>query len=291
MLAEKSRYLNTKKKYLNFLKRQEILGEPFFDKLGQLNNFYIPICEFINKKYKSKLKTIIIGLSGGQGSGKTTITQILKLILKANHRLNTINLSIDDFYKTRKEREKMSKNIHQLFHTRGVPGTHDISLLKKTFKTILSKKFQNFKIPKFDKSTDDRYPKHKWKKITKKHQEIRQLKRPINLLEKKFDTNLIWRKKVNKELKLRYNKIFDLIDSLIFLKVPSFKYVYKWRLLQEKKLKMSSKGKKTMNEDQVKKFIMYYERITKNMLNDLSMNSDILIKIDKKHRLSKIRFK
>ena len=31
---------------------------------------------------------------------------------------------------------------------------------------------------------------------------------------------------------------------MIFLKIPSFEYVYKWRLLQEKKLKFTSKGKK-----------------------------------------------
>ncbi|MFL2883553.1 MAG: uridine kinase [Pelagibacteraceae bacterium] len=304
MYAAKSRYLDTKKKYLNFLKKQEVLGEPFFDKLGQLNNFYIPICDFINKKYQSKLKTIVIGLSGGQGSGKTTITEILKLILKTKYKLNTINFSIDDFYKTRKERKKMSKNVHQLFYTRGVPGTHDIKLLKKTFKLILNKKFKTFNIPKFDKSIDDRYPKNKWRKVRKKpnivifegwcvgaeHQKTHQLKKPTNLLEKKFDENLIWRKKVNKELKTRYNKLFNLIDSLIFLKVPSFKYVYKWRLLQEKKLKVSSKGKKTMNKIQVKNFIMYYERITNYMLKNLSQKSDILVTIDKKHRLNKIKF-
>ena len=40
-----------KKKYLDFLKKQEVLGEPFYDKLGQFKNFYIPICSSINKKY------------------------------------------------------------------------------------------------------------------------------------------------------------------------------------------------------------------------------------------------
>ena len=53
---------------------------------------------------------------------------------------------------------------------------------------------------------------------------------------------------------------------MIFLKIPSFEYVYKWRLLQEKKLRVTSKGKKTMSNKQVKNFIMFYERITKHML-------------------------
>ena len=48
-------------------------------------------------------------------------------------------------------------------------------------------------------------------------------------------------KKVNNELKYRYSKLFKKIDKLIYLKVPKFDYIFKWRLLQEKKLKLRSK--------------------------------------------------
>ena len=116
------------------------------------------------------------------------------------------------------------------------------------------------------------------------------MKKPINTLEKNYDKNLIWRKKVNNELKNNYKKTFKFIDKLIFLEVPSFEYVFKWRLLQEKKLKVFSKGKKIMNNTEINKFIMYYERITRQMLKDLKYNSDIVIKVDKKHRLNSIRF-
>jgi len=114
--------------------------------------------------------------------------------------------------------------------------------------------------------------------------------KPINELEKLEDKKLIWRKKVNNELKNDYKKIFNLIDDLIFLKVPSFKHVYKWRLLQEKKLRRTSKGKKIMNIKEIKKFIMFYERITKNMIKTLSTRAKILINIDAKHRLKTIKF-
>ena len=63
-----------------------------------------------------------------------------------------------------------------------------------------------------------------------------------------------------------YKKIFNLIDKLIFLRVPSFKYVFKWRLLQEQKLRITGKGNKTMSDKQIQNFIMYYERITKHIL-------------------------
>ena len=81
-----------------------------------------------------------------------------------------------------------------------------------------------------------------------------------------------------------------MIDKLIFLKVPSFKYVFKWRLLQEKKLRITSKGSKTMNDKQIENFVMYYERITKHMLKTLPKTADTVIGIDEKHRLKSIRF-
>ena len=120
-------------------------------------------------------------------------------------------------------------------------------------------------------------------------QKKRDLIIPINKLEKHKDKKKIWRSRVNLELKKNYKKIFNLIDKLIFLKVPSFRYVYKWRLLQEKKLIKTAKGKKTMNKNQVKNFIMFYERLTKHMLENFSKKAKIIIKIDDKHRLKSIK--
>ena len=43
-----------KNKYLKFIKSQEILAEPFRDKIGQLNNFYVPISKMIHRAYLKK---------------------------------------------------------------------------------------------------------------------------------------------------------------------------------------------------------------------------------------------
>jgi D-glycerate 3-kinase len=77
---------------------------------------------------------------------------------------------------------------------------------------------------------------------------------------------------------------------LIFLKIPSFNCVYKWRLLQEKKLQLTSAGKKIMSPQQIRKFIMYYERITMQMLKDLSNKAYAVLFLDKQHRFNKIKF-
>ena len=304
MKSAKEHYSKIKKKYLNFLKKQEVKGEPFYNKIIQLIKFYIPICDSIHSDYISKKECVTVGLSGGQGAGKTTIASILKIILETKYNFNVVSFSIDDFYKTLKQRQNMAKITHKLFLTRGVPGTHDTKLLYKFFKNLRRKKFNPISIPQFDKSLDNKKKKNKWLKIKKKpdiiifegwcigakHQTNKILKKTMNKLEKLKDNNLTWRKKVNNELKNDYKKIFKNIDKLIFLQIPHFDYVYKWRLLQEKKLKYKSVKAKIMNTNEIKKFIMFYERITKQMIKDLKYSADIVIKLDKKHRLNNMRF-
>ena len=87
-------FLKLRRKYLDFINKQEVFGEPFYNKIGQLNKFYLPICNSIFESYKLIKSPAIIGLSGGQGSGKTTIAKILKIILKAKYNLNVISFSI-----------------------------------------------------------------------------------------------------------------------------------------------------------------------------------------------------
>jgi len=163
-----SNFSKVKENYLKFIKSQEILGEPFRNKLGQLNNFYIPISKLINENYLHNKKPRIIGLAGGQGSGKSTISLILKKILKVKYNLDTVVFSIDDFYKTHKERKKMSDTMSHLFLTRGVPGTHDSKKLYKCLKNLKKNYFKKILIPRFDKSIDDRFAKKKWIKVLKK---------------------------------------------------------------------------------------------------------------------------
>ena len=93
------------------------------------------------------------------------------------------------------------------------------------------------------------------------------IKKPTNILEKYEDKNLIWRKHINERLKREYKKLFGMLDHFIFMKIPNFNMVFKWRQLQENKLrKKSYLNRKIMSYNEIKRFIMFYERITLQMI-------------------------
>ena len=299
-------FLKVKNDYLSFLRREKIFNKSTADRITNLKRTYIPISFWIENKYKKKGKTLFLGFSGGQGSGKTTVTKILKIILKNFFKRKIYISSIDDFYKTLKDRNKMSYTTHPLFKTRGVPGTHDINLVKKFFYFIKKKKFKKTKLPKFDKSIDDRLKKKYWYNIKErpevvilegwcvgaKPQSNSLIKKPINILEKYEDKNLIWRKYVNEKLKREYKKLFAMIDCFIFMKIPNFNMVFKWRLLQENKLRKKSRfEKKIMPYNKIKRFIMFYQRITLQMIKDLSQSASIVMLLNKNHEIKKVLFK
>ena len=297
---------NVKEDYFKFLNKEKILGKSKAEKIKSLKKIYIPISFWIENKYKKKGETLILGFSGGQGSGKTTATGILKIILKKFFKRRIHVSSIDDFYKTLVDRNKISNKIHPLLKTRGVPGTHDINLVKNFFNIIRKKKFKKIKLPKFEKAMDNRLGKKYWFNIKQKPEIIilegwcvgarpqpnSLIKRPINILEKYEDKDLKWRQYVNEKIKKEYKKLFVMIDHLIFMKIPNFKVVFKWRLQQEKKLKKNShSNKKIMSYNEIKRFIMFYERITLQMMKDLSKSASVLMLLKKNHDIRKIVFR
>ena len=189
-----------KKDCFKFIKSQETSTEKFGNKEGMLKTFLIPICFWITKKASNK-KPYFVGLAGGQGTGKTTISSIIKIILEKYFKLKVFKISIDDFYKTRKERLNLSKKVHPMLATRGVPGTHDVQIMLNFFKKVKSKNFKKIELPNFNKAVDDRFPKKNWYKIKEKPDVIifegwcvgakpelnKTLKKSINSLEKTND--------------------------------------------------------------------------------------------------------
>ena len=300
-------FSKVKKNCFKFISSQETKKDKFKNKDRMIKSFLIPVSLWISKRVNKK-KPLIIGLAGGQGSGKTTISSILTLILKKYFKLNVYKVSIDDFYKTRKDRKLLSKNKHPLLMTRGVPGTHDVDLMLSFFKKVKNKNFRNLSIPTFNKAIDDRYPKSLWYKIKSKpdviifegwcvgarSQSISQLKKPINSLEKIYDKKAKWRNHVNNQLKTKYKTLFSQLDGLLYLKAKNFNLLRKWRLKQERKLWVQTKNKKNlkiMSSGDVINFMQTYQRITQQMFKDALKSSSIIMNLNSNHQIEKIKFK
>ena len=287
-----------------FIKSQETSKEKFKNKEKMIKSFLIPISFWIAKKVEKK-KPFILGLSGGQGSGKTTISSIISIILSKYFKLNVFKISIDDFYKTRKIRLELSKKVHPLLMVRGVPGTHDISIMLDFFKRIKEKKFKSIKLPRFNKATDDRYNKKLWYSVKRrpdviifegwcvgaKAEQNYTLKTPINSLEKLKDQKIIWRRFVNKQLKSKYKKLYDQLNCLLFIKAKNFSLLRYWRIKQEKKLSLKSKRSnklKIMSDKEIINFMQTYQRITQNMFKSVPKYASIILNLNSNQQIKSV---
>ena len=294
-------FKKVKKDCFKFIKSQETSTEKFGNKERMVKNFLIPICFWIAKKADNK-KPYFVGLAGGQGTGKTTISSIIKIILEKYFKLKVFKISIDDFYKTRKERVGLSKKVHPMLLTRGVPGTHDINMMLDFFKKSKVKKFKSIKLPNFNKAIDDRFPKNKWNTINKRPDVIifegwcvgaraetnKTLKKSINSMEKANDHKLVWRKYVNQQLKTKYKKLYSQLNCMIYLKAKNFSLLQKWRLKQEHKLWLKTKkkgGHKIMSKGDVINFMQTYQRITQNMFKNMPKYASIILNLNSNHQI------
>ena len=300
-------FSKVKKDCFNFIKSQETKTDKFKSKERMIKSFLIPLCFWINKKTDKK-KPYFVGLAGGQGTGKTTISSLIQIILIRFFKLKVFRISIDDFYKTRKERTSLSKRVHPMLLTRGVPGTHDINMMLSFFKKVKSKKFKKLKLPTFNKAKDDRFNKKHWYDLKNKPDVIifegwcvgakseknNTLKKAINSMEKGKDQKQTWRKYVNQQLKSKYKNLYSQLNCLIYLKASSFSLLQKWRLKQERKLWLNSKKNsnlKIMSKEDVISFMQTYQRITQNMFKKTHKYASIILNLNSNHQIKSAVYK
>ena len=164
------------------------------------------------------------------------------------------------------------------------------------------------KLPNFNKAIDDRSIKKHWYRIDQKPDVIifegwcvgakaqlnRNLKKPINSMEKVSDRKLIWRKYVNKQLRNKYKKLYSQLNCMVYLKAKNFSMLQKWRLKQERKLWLRTKkssSHKIMSKGDVINFMQTYQRITQHMFKNMPKYASIVLNLNHNHQIKNALYK
>jgi len=276
--------------------------------VGTVEHWFLPLAEQILHHVASHQGTFVIGVSGSQGSGKTTLASLLVKLLEAMAGLRCINLSIDDFYLTHAERQELAQTVHPLLATRGVPGTHDVELALDTLNSL--KQPGEVPVPRFDKAIDDRMPEQQWPRIMGPLDVIvlegwclsidaapeSALQEPVNKLEAEEDAEGTWRTYVNEAIRKDYTAFYERVDFLVMLKAPGFEKVYEWRQNQEDKLAQryrqeaeqgAQAGHRIMSTEQLQRFIQHYERVTCHGLETLPEKADVVFQLTEEQTIDK----
>jgi D-glycerate 3-kinase len=281
----------------DFLERNQ-LPESY---LQFAQRWFDPLLDQFSQQYQAQHQPQIWGINGCQGSGKSTLADYLCSMVAERHGVTTANLSLDDFYLPLEDRLKLAETVHPLLATRGVPGTHDIGLAINTLKQLVTD--AETRIPRFDKSRDDRAAETDFDRVQgpaaliilegwclgAQPQTEADLQHPINDLERLEDNQGIWRQYINRALAGDYQQLFAMVDQLIMLRAPSFDTVFQWRWQQETKL--LNKHRNTdraglMTEQQVLRFIQYFQRITEQSLEQLPAYSQYLFQLEQDRQIS-----
>ncbi|MGY6529907.1 MAG: glycerate kinase [Cyanobacterium sp.] len=263
---------------------------------GLYNKLWMPLTIHLADKFKAKSQPLLVGVLGSQGTGKTTLTQILKHLL-AQENINSETISLDDFYKTYEERKELQKFDPRLIW-RGPPLTHDVPLALEVLQTLLAS--NPVVIPRFDKSlhngkgdrtlTSDKITKRVdiiffegWFVGVKPIPEEKFNNPPYPIIT---ENDRQFAKDCNQRLK-EYLPLWELIDYQIILNPIDYRHSLPWR--QEAEEKMKAQGKTGMGKQEIKEFVEYFwkalhpELFITALINNIAQSDSLIITIDRDH--------
>ncbi|KAJ5280499.1 hypothetical protein N7478_005871 [Penicillium angulare] len=270
----------------------------------------------------------ILGLTGLQGSGKSTWTDALVSTLRDKHNYHTINISLDDLYldhdRLVKLRERQPPN--KLLQTRGQPGTHDTDLSLQFFKSLMNP-LKDILLPSFDKSLFNgeggRVPCEKWKRIPAseavdivifegwcvgfqplEEDQLRSQWHQAAEMESKshYSTHTLKDHSIQNLLEVnghlrQYCQSFmgpQHFNYLIHLDTDDLVNVYEWRLQQEHAMwKAKNEG---MSDESVVKFVkgympayeLYLNQLRKGFFADGGEKGQLRVVLDKERRITRM---
>ena len=267
---------------------------------------FIPMSAWLLTLPRETKGPLLVGIAGAQGTGKTTAAKALQLTLHYAFGRSCCLLSLDDFYLTRAQRQSLASQVHPLFATRGVPGTHDVELIRQTLNRLKRAQADSeTPLPLFDKSTDERRPREHWALYrgrpdivlfegwcvgARPASDQESLEHPLNAVESASDSQASWRHHVDRMLAGPYAELFAQLSRLIFFAAPDWDRVLEWRRLQEQKLhRATGVASPLLDEQRLQEFVATYERISRRMLSETPQYADVTVNLAPSHEVSSVQ--
>ncbi|MBD2523598.1 glycerate kinase [Nostoc sp. FACHB-133] len=267
--------------------------------LQVLWDLWLPLGIKLASQRQQLERPLIQGILGGQGTGKTTMSKVLSLILNQLG-YQTLSLSLDDLYKTYSDRLVLTQQDPRLIW-RGPPGTHDVDLGLDVLDRIRQSQ-SSVMVPRFDKSAykgaGDRTNSEMVTGI-----DIVLFEgwfvgvRPINA--DVFDTApppIVTNedRAFARDMNLRlhdYLPLWDRLDSLILLYPTDYRCSLEWRKQAEQQ--MIAAGKSGMSNAEIEQFVNYFwrslhpELFIKPLVKDATA-VDLVIEIHADHSFGEV---
>ena len=237
----------------------------------------------------------VIGVSGPQGSGKTTLALSLVEKLRASG-YSAEAVSLDDFYLPLADRQALGQSIHPMLATRGVPGTHDVAWMGRVLHALTDQSpgcTVSLQLPVFDKGLDDRVDLRTVEAeilviegwcLGVTAQTDSALETPINRLERESDGTGLCRRWVNQQIVDHYLACWTHVGCWLQLRIPDFKLVARWRGQQEQSLP----AERRMTEVQLANFINHYERLTRWQAQCPPLLPGLSVALDEAHQVHQV---
>jgi D-glycerate 3-kinase len=264
---------------------------------------WVPLTQWLVRQYQKRDRQsfgtvcpLILGILGGQGTGKTTLTGILcHLLEKLGYR--GLGLSLDDFYYPYEVRQRLHERDPRLLW-RGPPGTHDVEMALGTLRQVHRGGSGRLTVPQFDKyahnGQGDRIGFRSvpipdilllegWMVGMRPcDSQLLQAVRPP--IQTKADQDFA--RMMNQALNA-YVPLWDELDHLILLNPLNAHWSYDWR--QQAEAGAIAAGHTGMTPDQINAFVDYFwkalhpEIFLQPLLNDPG-RTDLIVEINFEHQ-------
>jgi D-glycerate 3-kinase len=230
-------------------------------------DLWLPLAMELERERNKLGRALVLGILGGQGTGKTTLTSILGIIL-AHLGKSSIAISLDDLYKNYLDRQQLQQEDPRL-KWRGPPPTHDVELGVKMLDELReNNRSEPISIPRFDKyaynGQGDRSPDNElinpvdivlfegWFVGVEPVAESAFLQPPPPIVT---PADIAFAKDTNNRLN-KYLSLWQRLDKLMIFYHADYRYSKEWR--KEAEHKAIAAGKAGMDDQEIDEFVDYF---------------------------------